>query len=92
MIPDLGREHALETLERVRARLAASHAGGHPSFTASFGLTDSTCGATLEQIILAADACLYASKEGGRHRACHRRWWSGLPASDPGHFLPNAPV
>jgi hypothetical protein len=68
VVPDLGRQHAVETLERVRTRLAASHTGGHPPFTASFGLTDSTCGATLGQIIKAADACLYASKEGGRDR------------------------
>jgi diguanylate cyclase (GGDEF)-like protein/PAS domain S-box-containing protein len=68
IVPDLDRRHAVETLERVRTRLAASHTGGHPPFTASFGLTDSTCGATLEQVIQAADACLYASKEGGRDR------------------------
>jgi predicted signal transduction protein with EAL and GGDEF domain len=55
-------------LERIRERLASMHTGGHPAFTASFGLTDSTRAATLEQLLHLADTALYDAKENGRDR------------------------
>ena len=62
------REQGLAALERVRESLADSHLGGHPPFTASFGVTDSTCGAGLEHLVQLADAGLYLSKQAGRDR------------------------
>jgi diguanylate cyclase (GGDEF)-like protein/PAS domain S-box-containing protein len=68
MMPGVDREQGVAALERVRESLAGSHLGGHPSFTASFGVTDSTCGAGLEHLIQLADAGLYLSKQAGRDR------------------------
>ncbi len=66
--PDIDRHQAVHLLERIRQHLAESHTGGHPAFTASFGVTDSTCMPTLEQLMRLADASLYAAKAGGRDR------------------------
>jgi diguanylate cyclase (GGDEF)-like protein len=68
VLPELDRHQAFDVLERIRTRLAAAHTGGHPTFTASFGLTDSTCATSLEDLVHIADTCLYSSKEGGRNR------------------------
>jgi diguanylate cyclase (GGDEF)-like protein/PAS domain S-box-containing protein len=68
VISELDRHEAVTVLERIRTRLADSHTGGHPSFTASFGVTDASCAGTLEQLLQLADRCLYVSKEAGRDR------------------------
>jgi diguanylate cyclase (GGDEF)-like protein len=68
VLPDLDRHQAMSVLERIRSILAESHSGGHPPFTASFGLTDSTRAETLDQLVRLADIGLYASKEAGRDR------------------------
>jgi len=68
VVPDVDRHGAISVLERLRARLAESHNGGHPPFTASFGVTDSTRASTLEQLLHLADEGLYAAKEAGRDR------------------------
>lgn len=54
--------------ERIRARLSESHAGGHPRFTASFGVTDSRVGGSVEELTQIADTALYESKAEGRDR------------------------
>ena len=68
MMPGIDVEQAVAALERVRESLADAHLGGHPSFTASFGVTDSTCGPALDQLVQLADAGLYLSKQAGRDR------------------------
>ena len=68
VVPDLDRHQAAGVLERIRERLAAAHTGGHPAFTASFGITDSTCAESLEQLLHLADTALYDAKEAGRDR------------------------
>ncbi len=67
-IPDLDRHQAASALERIRERLSQTHGGDHPSFTASFGVTDSTRAAALEQLLQLADTALYTAKEDGRDR------------------------
>jgi diguanylate cyclase (GGDEF)-like protein/PAS domain S-box-containing protein len=67
-LPGLDQHQAVAVLERIRDSLSRAHTGGHPPFTASFGLTDSTRAETLEQLVHLADGGLYASKQGGRDR------------------------
>jgi diguanylate cyclase (GGDEF)-like protein len=65
-LPGLDQHQAVAVLERIRDSLTRAHTGGHPPFTASFGLTDSTMAEALEQLVHLADGGLYASKQGGR--------------------------
>jgi diguanylate cyclase (GGDEF)-like protein/PAS domain S-box-containing protein len=67
-LPGIDSERAVEVFERLRMKLAGSHTGGHPRFTASFGVTDSNQSTALEQLILIADSGLYQSKHEGRDR------------------------
>jgi hypothetical protein len=78
VLPGLERQGALAVLERLRQRLAESHLGAHPRFTANFGLTDSTEAESLEQLLQIADSALYASKAAGRDRVT-----IGAPPLDP---------
>jgi diguanylate cyclase (GGDEF)-like protein/PAS domain S-box-containing protein len=67
-MPNIDCEQAVVVLERVRANLALAHQGGHAPFTASFGVTDSTKGESLQELIQLADVGLYMSKAAGRDR------------------------
>jgi diguanylate cyclase (GGDEF)-like protein/PAS domain S-box-containing protein len=67
-MPDIDCDQAVVVLERVRANLALAHQGGHAPFTASFGVTDSSRGKTLHELIQLADVGLYMSKAAGRDR------------------------
>jgi diguanylate cyclase (GGDEF)-like protein/PAS domain S-box-containing protein len=67
-LPGLDEERAASVLDRVRAALAVACNGG-PLFTASFGITDSSRGASLDELMRIADDGLYRSKETGRDRA-----------------------
>jgi diguanylate cyclase (GGDEF)-like protein len=66
VLPELDRYQAVKILDRIRVRLAEAHVGDHPRFTASFGVTDSTAAASLEQMMSIADSGLYESKASGR--------------------------
>jgi diguanylate cyclase (GGDEF)-like protein/PAS domain S-box-containing protein len=68
LLPGLDRQQASAVLERLRTSLAEAHNGGHPPFTASFGVTDSTRAETLDELVLLVDIGLYASKHAGRDR------------------------
>jgi diguanylate cyclase (GGDEF)-like protein/PAS domain S-box-containing protein len=68
VFPDLDRHQAVAVLERIRTILAESKSGDHPLFTASFGVTDSTRGETMDELVRLADLGLYAAKEAGRDR------------------------
>jgi diguanylate cyclase (GGDEF)-like protein len=91
-VPDLDRQQTLEVFERIRARLAESHGGSHPAFTASFGVTDSSRGDTLEELLQLADAALYAAKEAGRDRVVTSDATSDVPSFAPaGKARPRKP-
>jgi diguanylate cyclase (GGDEF)-like protein/PAS domain S-box-containing protein len=67
-LPGLDEDRAASVLERVRDALALACNGG-PVFTVSFGVTDSTRGTSLDELMRIADDGLYRSKEDGRNRA-----------------------
>ncbi|HEX5223824.1 MAG TPA: diguanylate cyclase [Solirubrobacteraceae bacterium] len=67
-LPELDRFQAVAVLERVRHDLAVAHPGETPRFTASFGVTDSLEGDSVERLLAIADAGLYAAKHAGRDR------------------------
>jgi diguanylate cyclase (GGDEF)-like protein len=66
-LPGLDEERAASVLERVRSALVSACNGG-PVFTASFGITDSTRGTSLDELLRIADDGLYRAKQGGRDR------------------------
>lgn len=66
MLPGLDGRGALPVVERIRKRLAEPLPEGNPTFTASFGITDSAEADSTEELIQIADAALYASKAAGR--------------------------
>ena len=69
VLTDCDVEGALPALERIRTKLAEAVAtGAGPTFTASFGLTDSTLGGDLEDMLRVADAGLLRAKVEGRDR------------------------
>ena len=67
-MPEIDCDQAVAVLERVRSNLALAHQGGHAPFTASFGVTDSTKGESVQELIQLADVGLYMSKAAGRDR------------------------
>jgi diguanylate cyclase (GGDEF)-like protein len=69
VLPGLDATAALAVTERLRETLGQAHTGGHPPFTVSFGITDSSAGETLDELLRLADLGLYASKRAGRDRA-----------------------
>jgi diguanylate cyclase (GGDEF)-like protein/PAS domain S-box-containing protein len=68
VLPDADCDAAVVVLERVRSNLAQAHQGGHAPFTASFGVTDSSRGDSLQELIQLADVGLYMAKASGRDR------------------------
>jgi diguanylate cyclase (GGDEF)-like protein len=70
----LGGTHALAAASCLRMRLTISSAalqvGKAPTFTASFGIADTSMSRRSEQLIQLADVALYHAKASGRDRAC----------------------
>jgi diguanylate cyclase (GGDEF)-like protein len=88
-LPGCGLTQLLEGLARLRGTLGEAVArAGVPVFTASFGATDSTAAASVEDLLRLADAALLEAKAQGRDRvvvaevrgAARREGSSGPPA------------
>ena len=75
---------AASVLERIRERLVEAHAGDHPAFTASFGVTDSTRAETLEELLKFADAGALRGQGGGPRPRLHHRCPAALGTARPG--------
>jgi diguanylate cyclase (GGDEF)-like protein/PAS domain S-box-containing protein len=69
-LPDADAQAAVEVMERIRAHLERTVRDGHVHFTASFGVSDSTSGRSLQELIQLADVGLYQAKSAGRDRVC----------------------
>jgi len=65
-LPDADAQAAVEVMERIRTHLARTVSEGNTTFTASFGVSDSTAGGSLQEIIQRADVGLYEAKANGR--------------------------
>jgi diguanylate cyclase (GGDEF)-like protein len=68
VLPGIDRHQAVAILDRIRDALGRSHSGGHPGFSVSFGVTDTSCANSIEQLLQVADHGLYSSKQNGRDR------------------------
>jgi|tagenome__1003787_1003787.scaffolds.fasta_scaffold20985710_2 diguanylate cyclase (GGDEF)-like protein len=69
VFPDLSLTDTESALDALRTQLAESQQGASvPTFTVSYGVTDSSAGTTLEQILRCADSALSTAKRDGRDR------------------------
>ena len=69
-LPGTSLETSLDIINRFRENLLLSCvSNGLPRLTASFGLVDTTMGASLEDLLRLADAAMYRAKQEGRNRA-----------------------
>lgn len=68
VLPAIDRNAAVGVLDRIRDAVAHSHSGSLPEFTVSFGVTDTSCAGSIEQLFQLADHGLYRSKQEGRDR------------------------
>ncbi len=66
VLPELDRTQACTVIDRLRLALGRAHTGETPSFTASFGVSDSNQSESIEELVAIADVGLYAAKEAGR--------------------------
>lgn len=69
LFPHTGREHALDTAERIRAAFAARHLEPlQDPVTASFGAAELMAGERAESLLQRLDSALYRAKHAGRNR------------------------
>jgi len=69
VLQDISAEDAKSILERIQKELPIALAqAGLPEFTASFGVTDTDFGDSLESLIKIADNSMYEAKKTGRNR------------------------
>jgi diguanylate cyclase (GGDEF)-like protein len=71
LLPGIETHEAIEIVERVREALAqTTRRGDVPSFTASYGVAESTAASDFEDLLHRADRALFAAKEAGRDCIC----------------------
>ena len=91
-LPDADAQAAVEVMDRIRAHLARTLDGGQVRFTASFGVSDSTAAASLQELIQLADIGLYLSKAAGRDRTSVGVWTDVREALGAGNGAKRAPA
>jgi diguanylate cyclase (GGDEF)-like protein/PAS domain S-box-containing protein len=91
-LPDADAQAAVEVMDRIRAHLARTLDGGQVRFTASFGVSDSTAAASLQELIQLADIGLYLSKAPGRDRTSVGVWTDVREALGAGNGAKRAPA
>jgi diguanylate cyclase (GGDEF)-like protein len=71
LLPGVDLAEAVEIVERARETLArATRRGDVPSFTASFGIAESTVATDFDDVLLRADRALFMAKDAGRDCIC----------------------
>jgi diguanylate cyclase (GGDEF)-like protein len=71
LLPGVDLAEAVEIMDRVRESLArTTRRGDVPSFTASYGVAESTVASDFEDLLLRADRALFAAKDAGRDCIC----------------------
>ncbi len=72
LCPDTTLEEAMRRAERIRHSIEVSQVGGDHRLrvTASFGVSQSEPGDTVEKVLHRADQALYQAKHTGRNRTC----------------------
>jgi diguanylate cyclase (GGDEF)-like protein len=71
LLPGIETHEAVVIIERVREELAkTTRRGDVPSFTASYGIAESTAASDFEDLLHRADRALFAAKEAGRDCIC----------------------
>ncbi|HEY1514667.1 MAG TPA: diguanylate cyclase [Gaiellaceae bacterium] len=91
-LPDADAQAAVEVMDRIRAHLARTLDGGQVRFTASFGVSDSTAAASLQELIQLADIGLYLSKAAGRDRTSVGVWTDVREALGAGNGTRRTPA
>jgi diguanylate cyclase (GGDEF)-like protein len=101
VFPDLSIPETKDVLERLRVRLAeAQQSAAVPTFTVSYGVTNSRSGSTLDEILRYADRALSTAKRDGRDRIVAadnrdnhhlRSFGAELPSPRPAPMEPTAP-
>ena len=92
VMPGLDAAGAVQVLTRAQEALAEAVGKAHvPPFSASYGVTDSTCSDDLRELIAAADGALYQAKEQGRDRIVTATP-ARVPAASAGGIDPVAEV
>ncbi|MEJ2247885.1 MAG: GGDEF domain-containing protein, partial [Acidobacteriota bacterium] len=92
---DVTADKAVEFLERVRENLSVVlNRAGLPEFTASFGVSDTNFGDSLEVLLKVADHAMYEAKQAGRNQIKAASRKSGLtPVLSKGErAIPSIPV
>ncbi len=83
MIDDSNTEAAVGMVERLRENLVLALAGSNSApFTASFGVSDTTMGDDLEELVALADESLLEAKRRGRDRVIAAGSWEADSRDD----------
>jgi diguanylate cyclase (GGDEF)-like protein len=82
LLPGCSADDGVRAMERLRENLAlAVSSGSVPSFTCSVGVTDSTVGRSLSELVDVADAALLSAKRSGRNRIVVDTTGAATPAA-----------
>ena len=74
LLSSLTKEEAVSVAENLRKQIEQADVPNLPNVTASFGVSHSQSGESVEATIKAADEALYRAKSGGRNQVCEAKY------------------